>query len=67
MDWLDSLLEAPEQRIQHPDGIELWQSRFTSKDGEMVPLRAVVAAAKQPPVIVTVYRTSRIEKYWRPE
>jgi hypothetical protein len=67
VDWLDSLLEAPEQRIQRPDGIEIWQSRFTSGDGKMNLLRAIVAAGKEPPVVVTVYRTSKIEKYWRPE
>jgi hypothetical protein len=65
-DWLDSLLEAPEQRIHQPDGIEIWQSRFTSADGKMFLLRTA-AAAKEAPVVVTVYRTSKIEKYWRPE
>jgi hypothetical protein len=33
----------------------------------MYLLRAVVATEKEPPVVVTVYRTSKIEKYWRPE
>jgi len=26
-----------------------------------------MARDKEPPVVVTVYRTSKIEKYWRPE
>jgi hypothetical protein len=26
-----------------------------------------VAAEKEPPVVVTVYRTSKVEKYWRPK
>jgi hypothetical protein len=26
-----------------------------------------VACPREPPVVVTAYRTSRIEKYWRPE
>jgi hypothetical protein len=33
----------------------------------MYLLRAVVATRKVPPVVVTVYRTGKIEKYWRPE
>lgn len=66
-DWLSSVIEAPEQRIQQPGGIEIWQSRFTSGDGKIYLLRAVVAAGKVPPTVVTVYRTSKIEKYWRPE
>src|SRR5207244_3976186 len=45
----------------------VWQSRFTAANGRMYLLRVVVAVDKEPPVIVTVYRTSKIEKYWRPE
>ena len=33
----------------------------------MYLLRTVVAMEKEPPVVVTVYRTSKIEKYWRAE
>ena len=66
-EWLDSVLERPEQRVQQPGGKEILQSRFTSGDGKMYLLRTVVAAEKEPPVVVTVYRTSKIEKYWRPE
>lgn len=64
---LDSVLESPEQRVPQPGGGEILQSRFTSGDGKMYLLRTVVAAEKEPPVVVTVYRTSKIEKYWRPE
>jgi hypothetical protein len=30
----------------------------------MYLLRVVVDEGEQPPVIITVYRTSKIEKYW---
>lgn len=66
-EWLGSVLEKPEQRVPHPGGKEVLQSRFTSADGKMYLLRIVVAIEKEPPVVVTVYRTSKIEKYWRPE
>jgi hypothetical protein len=33
----------------------------------MYLLRAVVAEDEEPPVIITVYRTSKIEKYWSAE
>jgi hypothetical protein len=66
-EWLDSVLESPEQRIAEFPGKEILQSRFTSGDGKIYLLRAVVATDNQPPVVVTVYRTSKIEKYWRPE
>jgi hypothetical protein len=66
-EWLDSVLASPEQRVPQPGGKEILQSRFTSGDGKMYLLRTVVAAEKEPPVVVTVYRTSKIEKYWRPK
>ena len=66
-EWLDSVLASPEQRVPQPGGKEILQSRFTSGDGKMYLLRAVAATRKVPPVVVTVYRTSKIEKYWRPE
>jgi hypothetical protein len=66
-EWLDSVLQRPEQRVPQPGGKEILQSRFTSGDGKMYLLRTVVAMEKEPPVIVTVYRTSKIERYWRPE
>ena len=66
-EWLASLLENPQQRVPQSGGKEILQSRFKSGDGKIFLLRAVVAADKEPPVVVTVYRTSKIEKYWRPE
>ena len=66
-EWLDSVLESPEQRVPQPGGKEILQSRFTSGNGKMYLLRTVVATEKDPPVVVTVYRTSRIEMYWRPQ
>ncbi len=66
-EWLDSVLERPEQCIPALGGKEVFQSRFTSGDGKMYLSRAVVATEKEPPVAVTVYRTSEIQKYWRAE
>jgi len=33
--WLDSVLEGPEQRLPQPGGKEILQSRFISEDGRM--------------------------------
>ena len=35
-----------------------------TEDGKMYLLRVVVDEDEHPPVIVTAYRTSKIEKYW---
>jgi len=37
------------------------------EDGKMYLLRVVVDEDEQPPVIITAYRTSKIEKYWSAE
>jgi Domain of unknown function (DUF4258) len=66
-EWLDSVLESPEQSVPQLGDKEILQSRLTAGDGKMYLLRAVVAKDKEPSVVVTVYRTSKIEKYWRAE
>jgi hypothetical protein len=66
-EWLDSVLASPQQRIPEPGGKEIFQSLLSTEDGTLYVLRVVVATDKEPPVVVTVYRTSKIEKYWRPE
>ena len=43
------------------------QSRLRFEDGKMYLLRVVVDEDEQPPLIITAYRTSRIEKYWSAE
>jgi hypothetical protein len=51
--WLDSVLDRPEQRLREPEGIEVLQTRYTSEHGRISRLRAVIAAIKHPPVVVT--------------
>ncbi len=60
---LQAVLDAPEQKVPGHGGITCYQSKVTF-DGKSCLLRAMVDAAKQPPVVVTVYRTSKIAKYW---
>ena len=66
-DLLESVLENPHQRIPQPGGKEIRQSRVELADGKIYLLRVVVLVEKDPPVVVTVYRTSKIGKYWRSE
>ena len=66
-EWVDAVLSAPEQTLAQPVGVQILQSRFGAADGKTYLVRAVVATAKEPAVVVTVYRTSKIEKYWKEE
>ena len=65
--WLELVLGDPQQRLPQPGGTEIFQSQLKDDHGRIYLLRVVVAVDEEPPVVVTVYRTSKIEKYWRPE
>ena len=62
------VLAAPEQTEEVRKGRVVYQSRMAfgepSKSGL---LRVFVDIDREPPEVVTVYRTSRIAKYWRDE
>jgi hypothetical protein len=62
---LDSLLEGPEQVVVEREGRQALQSRVRFPDGRIYLVRAIVATDVDPPVVVTVYQTTRIAKCWR--
>ena len=66
---VQAVMDHPEQRLVDESRAGRWirQSRLRFEDGKMYLLRVVVAEDEQPPVIITAYRTSKIEKYWRAE
>ena len=43
----------------------MYQSQIELRPGRMFLVRAIVAEDADPPVVVTVYRTRKIAKYWR--
>ena len=65
---VESVLAGPEQRVpdeSHP-GRWVYQSRKSFDDGKLYLLRVIVSE-EPPPTVITAYRTSKIEKYWRVE
>lgn len=60
------MFAAPEQRIQMRPGREVLQSRIALQ-GKTYLVRVFVDVDRKPPEVMTVYRTSKIEKYWRDE
>jgi hypothetical protein len=66
---VQAVMDRPEQRLVDESRRGRWihQSRLRFKDGKMYLLRVVVAEDEQPPVIITAYRTTKIEKYWSAE
>ena len=61
-----AVLAAPEQMEDVRPGRYVYQSRQTFGDPPgLYLLRVFVVADREPPEIVTAYRTSTVNKYWR--
>lgn len=61
---VDRVLREPEQLIEER-GRKVAQSRWTMPAGEDHLLRAVYEESGTDILVVTVYDTSRVRKYWR--
>jgi hypothetical protein len=62
--WVEATMRAPGQIVPGDQNRKVYQSRIVA-DGKTYLVRLIVEDWRQPPVVVTVYRTSKIEKYWR--
>lgn len=60
-----AVARAAEQRIEVRPGREIRQSRITEPgSGKLYLVRVVVDSGPEGGTAVTVYRTSKIDKYW---
>jgi len=66
VELVESVLRQPEQRILVRAGRTVVQSRVVI-DGRAYLLRVFVDVDREPAEVVTAYRTSKIDKYWRNE
>jgi len=62
---LMSVLHSPQQIVEERDNKRAYQSQVDFGHGRIFLLRAIVVDDKDPAIVVTVYRTNKIEKYWR--
>ena len=61
-----AVLAAPEQYQEVRPGRCVYQSRVTAEGTTRVYLlRVFVDTGREPPQVVTAYRTSKVGKYWR--
>lgn len=63
---IDAVLRNPGQRLDVRPGRIVLQSK-TQGEGAEYLLRVFVDIDRNPAEVVTVYRTSKIAKYWRDE
>lgn len=61
----DGVLHQAEQVVLGRGSRKIHQSKVVFPDGRTFLLRLVVDEDLDPAVVVTIYRTSKIEKYWR--
>lgn len=65
---IETVLLAPEQRFIDRPGRCVYQSRWADPATTSVYLiRVFVDVDRTPPEVVTAYRTSKVQKYWRTE
>jgi hypothetical protein len=65
LDLLESVLQQPQQVVPEREGKKAYQSQLDFGGGKIFLLRAIVNDDVDPAIVVTVYRTSKIAKYWR--
>ena len=65
-EMVKAVISQPEQRWEIRKGRMLFQSRITIGSlQKQYLLRVFVDTDRSPPEVVTAYKTSKIEKYWR--
>ena len=62
---LQSVLDDPQQIVPEYGGKKAYQSQVDFGGGKIFLLRAIVDDKVEPASVITVYRTSKIGKYWR--
>ena len=68
LETVQAILAAPGQRLEVRPGRDVLQSRMSEeKIQKNYLVRVFVDVDRYPAEVVTVYRTSKIPKYWRAE
>ena len=62
---LEDTIVNPQQIIHEKGALRTYQSKVVGPDGRVLLLRIVVDDTIEPMVVVTAYRTSKVDKYWR--
>jgi hypothetical protein len=62
---LDAVLQTPEQVIDDAEEKRIYQSQVYFVSGKTYLIRAIVSEKTNPAIVITVYKTSQISRYWR--
>lgn len=61
-DEVKNILEHPQQKIRVDENREIWQNKVEEK-GKIYVIRVVIEMG--PLRVITVYKSSKVKKYWR--
>ena len=61
---VEGVLRHPEQVVIGQEKRLIFQSQIAFEEGKMYLVRVIVDKREAPPAVLTVYRTSKINKYW---
>ena len=61
---VESILQSPQQKVPEHGDVVCYQSKIDINQKEYL-MRVMVKEAVIPAKVVTVYRTSKIRKYWK--
>lgn len=64
-EYVAAVMLEPDQIVLERDNLVAYQSLVRFECGRQFLLRVIVNPLCDPVLIVTVYRTSKINKYWR--
>jgi hypothetical protein len=62
---IDAVLQSPGQVVPGYYGRNVYQSKYTNARGTEMLLRVVVDESVDPVLVVSVYQTDKVNKYWR--
>lgn len=61
---VDEVMDQPQQIVDEYGGRKAYQSKLDFGGGRIFLLRVIVDDRADPATVVTVYRTTKIGKYW---
>lgn len=62
--FVEAVLKYPQQILEQSKDITIYQSQLDFDTGKFYLIRVFINTTLDPAIIVTVYRTSQIQKYW---
>ena len=62
----EEVLRQPQQIVTERAPRKAYQSKVDFGDGRTFLVRVIVDDTVEPAIVVTLYRTTKINKYWKP-